>query len=105
LQLGAFALLDGLPQEIFDLTIDAAEFILRPGFELGPMRRIDAQKKGFPFHPRDLSVVKRAGIYDRVHLGFTAEDHHTIADQGSAASTERSPGRITSEYAVTRSEP
>lgn len=43
LRLGAFALLDGLAEEVFDLAVDAAQIVLRPGFEFGPERRIDSQ--------------------------------------------------------------
>jgi hypothetical protein len=42
LRLAAFAFLDGLAEEVFDLPVDAAQIALRPGFEFGPERRIDA---------------------------------------------------------------
>ena len=45
-----FALLDCLPQQIFDLTIDAAQFILGPGLQFDCQPGIDAEKKGFAFH-------------------------------------------------------
>ena len=32
----AFALLHGLAQEVFDLAVHAAQFILRPGFQFAP---------------------------------------------------------------------
>src|SRR6266436_409718 len=56
-RLAAFALLRGLAEEVFNLTVDAAQFVLRPSFELGPERRIDAQKKGLSFHHPCQSVV------------------------------------------------
>jgi hypothetical protein len=42
-RLASFALLDGLPEEVFDLAVDAAQIVLRPGFEFRPERRIDSQ--------------------------------------------------------------
>jgi len=42
LRLASFALLDCLPQQVFNLAVDAAQFVLRPGFEFRPERRIDA---------------------------------------------------------------
>ena len=41
----AFAFLDRLAEEEFDLTVDTAQFVLRPSLEIGPKRRIDAQEK------------------------------------------------------------
>jgi hypothetical protein len=41
----AFAFLDRLAEEVFDLTVDTPQFVLRPGLEIGPKRRIDAQEK------------------------------------------------------------
>jgi hypothetical protein len=35
----------GLVEKVFDLTVDAAQFVLCPGFELGPECRINSQKK------------------------------------------------------------
>src|SRR6267378_8291485 len=69
-RLAAFALLDGLAEEVFDLTVDATQFVLRPGFELGPERRIDAQKKGLSFHHPCQSVVQRTGVDYGMHFGF-----------------------------------
>jgi len=43
LQLASFAFLDGLAEEVLDLAVDAAQIVLRPGFEFGPERRIDSQ--------------------------------------------------------------
>lgn len=43
LGLVTFAFLDGLAEEVFDLAVDAAQIVLRPGFEFGPERRIDSQ--------------------------------------------------------------
>src|SRR5438445_6345570 len=83
--LASLAFLDGLAEEIFNLTVDAAQFVLRPGFELRPERRIDAQKKGFSFHHPYRSVVQLAGVDHRMHLGFPAEDNHEIADHGGFA--------------------
>ena len=42
LRLASFALLDGLAEKILDLPVDAAQFVLRPGFHVRPERRIDA---------------------------------------------------------------
>ena len=69
---GAAAFEDGLLEEVLDLAVDAAQFVLRPGFQLAPERRIDPQQKVFAFsHSRRLRV-KRAGIKYRMHLGFAA---------------------------------
>ena len=42
LRFAAFAFLDSLTEEILDLAVDAAQFVLRPGFNVRPERRIDA---------------------------------------------------------------
>jgi hypothetical protein len=77
-RLAAFALLDGLAEEVFDLTVDATQFVLRPGFELGPERRIDAQKKGLSFHHPCQSVVQRTGVDYGMHFGLAAKNDHEI---------------------------
>jgi hypothetical protein len=38
-----FAFLDGLAEEVFNLAVDAAQFVLSPGFEFNPELWIDAQ--------------------------------------------------------------
>ncbi len=43
--LPAFAPMNCLAQEVFDLAVDAPQFVLRPGFQISPERRIDAQQK------------------------------------------------------------
>jgi len=60
------SLLHSQPQQIFNLPVDAAQFILRPRLEIRPKRRINPQQKS------RLLVVKRAGVDDRMHLGFAA---------------------------------
>jgi hypothetical protein len=40
---------DGLPQEIFDLAIDAPQVVLRPPLQLGPEITVNAKEKGLPF--------------------------------------------------------
>ena len=42
----SFPLLNRLAQHVLDLTVDAAQLVLRPGFELGPEIRVDTKKKG-----------------------------------------------------------
>ena len=42
LRLAAFAFLGGLAEEVFDLAVDAAQIVLRPGLEFSPERRIDS---------------------------------------------------------------
>ena len=84
-RLAASALLHGLAEKVFDLTVDAAQLVLRPGFELGPERRIDAQKKGLSFHHPCQSVIQRAGVDYGAHFGFAAKDNHEIADHGGFA--------------------
>src|SRR5437899_9307397 len=73
-RLAASALLHGLAEKVFDLTVDAAQLVLRPGFELGPERRIDAQKKGLSFHHPCQSVIQRDRKSTRLnssHLGIS----------------------------------
>ena len=36
---------DGVAEEVFDLPVDAAEFVGRPGFQLAPELGIDPQKE------------------------------------------------------------
>ncbi len=43
LLLNAFALGHGLLEEILNLAINAAQFVLRPRFELSPKRGVDSQ--------------------------------------------------------------
>ena len=43
-----FAFRDRLFEEVLDLTVDAAEFVLGPTLQLGPELRIDPQQKRFP---------------------------------------------------------
>jgi hypothetical protein len=43
LSLTAFTFLYGLPEEILDLAINAAQLILRPGFEFSPEFRVNAK--------------------------------------------------------------
>jgi hypothetical protein len=38
-----------LPQEIFDLAIDAPQVVLRPPLQLGPEITVNAKEKGLPF--------------------------------------------------------
>src|SRR5262245_29658191 len=46
------AFLNGLPKEVFDLAVHAAQLILSPCLEFRPQSLIDAQKKGLSF-PHD----------------------------------------------------
>jgi len=46
---------DGLPENVFDLAVDTAQFVLRPRFKLGPKRGIDPQQKRLPV--RHLSII------------------------------------------------
>ena len=43
----AFTLEHRLFEQVFDLAIDATQFLLRPGFQFGPERRINPQQKRF----------------------------------------------------------
>src|SRR5258708_36232909 len=45
----SLALLHRLAAKVFDLAVDAAQLGLRPGFQVGPERGIDAQQKWFAF--------------------------------------------------------
>ena len=47
LVVGWFAFLDGLAEEVFDLAVDAAEFVGRPFLEFPPEVGRDAQEKWF----------------------------------------------------------
>ena len=44
---GFFAFEEGLFEEVFDLAVDAAEFVLGPVFEFLPKAGIDAEEEGF----------------------------------------------------------
>jgi hypothetical protein len=43
LPLASFAFLNRLSEEVFDLAVDAAQFVLSPGFELSPELGIDTK--------------------------------------------------------------
>jgi hypothetical protein len=47
-----FAFLYHLSKEIFDLTINAAQFVLRPGFQFGPELRVNTIEHWTPSHTR-----------------------------------------------------
>ncbi len=44
-----FPLLHGLPQEVFDLSVDAAQLVRRPAFEIAPELGCDAEQETFAF--------------------------------------------------------
>jgi hypothetical protein len=46
--MSGFSLRDGLLQQIFDLAVDAAEFVHGPALQLSPELGIDSQQKRFP---------------------------------------------------------
>jgi len=43
LPLASFAFLNRLSEEVFDLAVDAAQFVLRPGFQFSPELRINTK--------------------------------------------------------------
>ncbi len=45
----ALALLYGLPEQVFNLPVDATQVIRRPGFQFVPELGINAQQKRFSF--------------------------------------------------------
>jgi hypothetical protein len=45
----ALTFLHRLAQNVFDLAVDAAQLVLRPGFKVNPERRINPQQKWFTF--------------------------------------------------------
>jgi len=79
------AFLDGLSQKVFDLAVDTAQFVLRPGFQFGPELRIDSKQKGLASHEPSRSGVECAGIDHGMDFGFTAQHDHEIADHGGFA--------------------
>lgn len=78
--LAPFAFLNGLSEKVFDLAVDAAQLVLRPGFEFSPELGINSKQKWFSSHGPDLSTVKCAGIQHGMDFGFAAEHDHEIAD-------------------------
>jgi hypothetical protein len=83
--LAPFALLNSLSKKIFDLAVDAAQFVLCPGLKIGPEFGVNSKQKWFSSHRPDLSAVKRAGIKHGMNFGFTTEHDHKIADHGGLA--------------------
>jgi len=79
------AFLDCLSQKVFDLAVDAAQFVLRPGFQFGPELRIDSKQKSLAPHEPSRSGVECAGINHRMDFGFTAQHGHEIANHGGFA--------------------
>ena len=76
--------LDRLFEQVFDLAVHAAEFGLRPGFQLSPERRIHPQQEALAFGHVNLGV-ERAGVHNGMHLRFAAEHDHEVADHRSLA--------------------
>jgi hypothetical protein len=80
LPLAPFSFLYRLSKEIFDLTINAAQFVLRPGFQFGQELRVDTKQKRLSVHQPFRSVVQRASIQHWMGFGLTAEHDHKLAD-------------------------
>ena len=74
------ALSHGLLKQVFDLAVDTAQLVGRPGFEFFPKAGIDPQQKGLPVAHEMSLRVERAGVDDWMHFGFAAEHYHKIAD-------------------------
>ena len=77
--LSPFASPNCLPQKVFDLAVDTTQFVLSPGFQLGPELGINAKQKGLAFHEPSRSGVECAGVYHGMDFGFTTEHDHEIA--------------------------
>ena len=75
----SFAFLNGLFEDVLDLAVHAAEFSLRPSLKLSPERRVHPEQETLALGHANLDV-ERAGVDDRVNLGFTAEHDHQVAD-------------------------
>ena len=77
-QRGALSLADCLPEQIFDLSIDASQFCGRPSFQLGPKLRIDPEKIRLSIihRPESGLGIERAGIHHGMHFGFAAKYNH-----------------------------
>ena len=69
----------GLPEQIFQMRIHAAEFVLRPPFQNFIQLRIDAQRK-ILFRWHTAPLINRTAVDDR--LGGTVGDDcdHQIVD-------------------------
>ncbi len=80
-----FALEHCLFEQVFDLAVDAAEFVLRPGLQIGPESGINPQQERFAGGHASGLRVEGAGVDHRMHLSLAAEHHHQIADHRRAA--------------------
>jgi len=88
-----FALLRGLAQQLFDLSIHTARFVAGSAPALVPELGINAQQNGLLFVTRhaknssagcplmgfgDESMVPRPRVECRVSLGLAAKDHEPV---------------------------
>jgi hypothetical protein len=74
------------PQKVFDLGIEAAQFIPRPVFERGICCRVEPQKKWFALrHGLVLTRIERAGVDHGLRTPLPAQDNEQIAHHRRAA--------------------
>src|SRR5439155_19205093 len=55
--------LNGLPKQILNLAIDAAQLTCGPGFQFSPKRRINAQEKRLSFHRQTTSQLYNVPVF------------------------------------------
>jgi hypothetical protein len=78
--LAAFAFLDCLSEDVFDLTVQAAQFVLRPGFQFSQELTVSTKQKGLSAHQTDQLAVERTCVQHRMDFRFAAKHNHKIAD-------------------------
>lgn len=68
-------LLQRASQQIFDLRIQAPEFIPRPSLERGIGLRVESHQEWLAFRHDHRLGVKRSGVHDRLRVPVAAEDY------------------------------
>lgn len=65
-----------LAEQILDLTIYTAQFILSPPLQTAPQFLIDAQEKSLPFTHVCFSRVQSSRVDDGMHFTFSTQNDH-----------------------------
>jgi hypothetical protein len=71
----AAGLLQCAAQEIFDLRIQAPEFIARPTLERGVGLRVESHQEWLAIRHDHRLGVKRSSVHDRLRVPVAAKDH------------------------------
>ena len=80
-----FPLLHAFRQQIFDLPVDGAEVVLRPGGEGFVQTLIQAQRHLLLLCHPPVSLIQRAAVDDRLRIVVAAQDHKQVGDHGRLA--------------------